>query len=235
VRTLAFALMIVSGACAPGRDAPAPTAATDEAATVTTAGDPMRHLALGDSYTIGESVGPDERWPEVLAELLAGAGVPVEPDVVARTGWTTAELDAAIDAADPRGPYDLVTLMVGVNDQFRGLDPAGFAERFGSLLDRSVDLAGGDAGRVIVLTIPDWSVTPFGGSYDRSSVAEAIDVFNGLIRQEAAERGSVVVDVTPLSRCRPDLVASDGLHPSVEMHRLWAELVLPAALQALGR
>ena len=214
--------MISVGACSAGENAP------------TGSGEPARHLALGDSYTVGESVSQEERWPSVLARLLEAEGIEADPTVIARTGWTTAELDAAISGATPSGPFDLVTLMIGVNDQFRGFEAEGFRERFAALLDRAIGLAAGEAGRVVVLTIPDWGVTPFGSSYDPVAVAEAIDAFNLAIVDEAAARGVTVVDVTPVTRHRPDLVAGDRLHPSPAMHRLWAELVLPAALDALG-
>ena len=218
----------LAGGCASATEAP-----TTEAVTVTTRS-AIRHLALGDSYTVGESVRTAERWPAVLATLLSDAGVEAEVTVIARTGWTTAELDAAIDAASPSGPFDLVTLMIGVNDQFRGLAGDGFRERFAALVERSIVFAGDDPARVVVLTIPDWGVTPFAASYDAAAVAAAIDEFNAIVLAEAASRDVAVVDVTPLSRERPDLVASDGLHPSAEMHRLWAEMVLPHAVAVLA-
>jgi lysophospholipase L1-like esterase len=121
----------------------------------------MRFLALGDSYTIGEGVDEAERWPVRLADLLRERGVPVgDPEIIARTGWTTDELAAAIDDADPQGPYALVTLLIGVNNQYRGRDAEEYRAQLADLLRRAVGFAGGDASRVVVLSIPDWSPTP---------------------------------------------------------------------------
>jgi len=121
-----------------------------------------RYLALGDSYTIGEGVEPRESWPVRLAGLLREEALQVaDPEIVARTGWTTDELMTGIERASPRGPFDLVTLLVGVNDQYRGGDAVQYRSRFRSLLRRAVSLAGGEAGRVVVLSIPDWGATPF--------------------------------------------------------------------------
>ena len=230
MRSFAVAVALLAGACGGGG-----AASTTGATAVTTQQDePARYLALGDSYTIGEGVAPDERWPETLARLLALKGRDVEPTVIARTGWTTAELDRAIDEAAPEAPYDLVTLMIGVNDQFRGLEPAGFRDRFAGLLERAIGFAGGSEAKVVVLTIPDWGVTPFGSAYDPGAVAAEIDAFNRIVAEESTDRGVAVVDVTPLTRERPDLVAADGLHPSPAMHHMWAELALPVALEALS-
>ncbi|HEX5726928.1 MAG TPA: GDSL-type esterase/lipase family protein [Longimicrobiaceae bacterium] len=199
----------------------------------------MRFLALGDSYTIGEAVDPAERWPVRLAALLRERGVDVaEPEIVARTGWTTDELSAAIDAADPRGPYALVSLLVGVNNQYRGRSAVEYREHFRALLARAAGFAGGEGGRVLVLSIPDWGVTPFAAGRDRARIAEEIDAFNRIAREEAERAGARWVDVTPQSRqagADPSLVAVDGLHPSGESYEEWAWLALPAALAALGK
>lgn len=118
---------------------------------------PLRYLALGDSYTIGEGASPSDRWPVQLAGLLRQRGIQVEgPQIIARTGWTVAELDRGIDAALLRGPFDLVTLLIGVNDQYRGTDTETYRPGFARMLARAVALAGGDARRVVVLSIPDW-------------------------------------------------------------------------------
>lgn len=208
-------------------------ACADEDGDVTA--DTIRYLALGDSYTIGESVDRSARWPEVLADRLEEEGLPpVEVEIVARTGWTTGELDAAITAADPEGPFDIVTLLVGVNNQFRGLDLEAYRAEFIALLERAIGFAGADPGRVIVVSIPDWGVTPFAAAYDSEQIAAEIDAFNTAAREEAAGTGAHWVDITPISRSdRDDLVASDGLHPSAEQYRLWVEEVLPVAQAAL--
>jgi len=199
----------------------------------------IRILSLGDSYTIGEAVGEHERWPVRLAAELRAQGIGVaDPVLIAKTGWTTDELSLGIDAASPSGPFDVVTLLIGVNNQYRGRPAAEYREQFRALLDRAVAFARGEAGRVIVLSIPDWGVTPFAVGRDRAQIAADIDAFNAINREESLHRGSQYVDVTPVSRkadADPSLIATDGLHPSGAMYALWADLALPAALSALGR
>jgi lysophospholipase L1-like esterase len=199
----------------------------------------MRFLALGDSYTIGEGVAEAERWPVRLAALLRERGVDVDdPEIIARTGWTTDELSAAIDQADPRGPYALVSLLIGVNNQYRGRDAEEYRAEFRGLLHRAVGFAGGDASRVVVLSIPDWGVTPFAEGRDRARIAAEIDVYNAINREEAARAGARYVDVAPQTRSAgadPAFLVSDGLHPSAASYAEWARLALTAALEALGR
>ena len=204
----------------------------------------VRILALGDSYTIGESVAEDERWPVRLAAMLRARGVPVvEPTIVARTGWTTDELSSGIDAVRPApaGPYDLVTLLIGVNNQYRGRTADEYRQQFHALLARAIAFAGSQPSRVIVLSIPDWGVTPFAKrdqGRDRAGIASEIDAFNAINRDEAARAGARYVDVTPISRraaTEPGLVARDGLHPSAAMYAEWARLALGVTMAALGR
>jgi lysophospholipase L1-like esterase len=198
----------------------------------------LRFLALGDSYTIGESVGEHERWPIQLAAMLRETGLAVaEPEIIARTGWTTGELAAAINEASPMGPYDLVSLLIGVNNQYRGLPVDEYRTEFRVLLGAAMTFAGGEAQRVIVLSIPDWGVTPFAEGHARAQIAAEIDQFNAVNCEEAAIAGARYVDVTGVSReavANAALIASDGLHPSGTMYRRWAELALPAALEAHG-
>jgi lysophospholipase L1-like esterase len=190
-------------------------------------------LALGDSYTIGEGVDSTARWPVVLARALRESGTPIrDPVVVARTGWTTEELSSGIDRAAVRGPHDLVTLLIGVNNQYRGRDLEEYRSQFAGLVVRAVELAGGDPGRVLVLSIPDWGVTPFAEGRDRERIATEIDAFNEVNRRESEAAGVRYVDITALSRevsGRPELVAEDGLHPGAAMYELWVEAALPVA------
>lgn len=177
-----------------------------------------RYLALGDSYTIGESVAEAERFPAQLARRLGYA----EPQVIARTGWTTDELNAAIDEADPKGPFDLVTLLIGVNNQYRGRSADEYRTQFTALLQRAIGFAGGEPRRVVVVSIPDWGVTPFAEGRDRARIAAEIDQFNAINREEAARAGTKWVDITPISRgTDPALVAADGLHPSGKQYEEW--------------
>lgn len=189
-----------------------------------------RFLALGDSYTIGESVAPADRFPHQLAREL-GLG---EPQIIAKTGWTTDELNAAIDAANPQGPFDLVTLLIGVNNQYRGRDAEQYRGEFAALLQRAITFAGGDPKNVVVVSIPDWGVTPFAEGRDRTQIATDIDRYNAINREEATRAGARYVDITPVSR-RPDaaLVAEDKLHPSGKQYMEWMRLILPEARAAL--
>jgi len=195
-----------------------------------------RVLALGDSYTIGEGVAEPERWPVQLADALGASGVPVQaPEIVARTGWTTDELDAAITAAAPRGPYDLVTLLIGVNDQYRSRPLGEFAAQFAALLARAIAFAGGAPGRVLVLSIPDWGVTPFADGRDRSLVAAAIDAFNEQARAATDRAGARWVDITAVSRePHAGWLAPDDLHPSGAQYARWAAQAFQPARDILG-
>jgi lysophospholipase L1-like esterase len=194
-----------------------------------------RILALGDSYTIGEAVADNERWVEQLAVLLGEHGHPIAgTTIIARTGWTTDELSAGIDAAHPVGPFELVTLLVGVNDQYRGRTAAEHRAPCRALLTRAAGLAGNCPSCVMVLSIPDWGVTPFAEGRDRQAIGAEIDAFNAVAREESAREGAAFVDVTPSSRRAAsvsDRIASDGLHPSGRMYAEWAQLALPAALK----
>ncbi|MBL4849174.1 MAG: SGNH/GDSL hydrolase family protein [Planctomycetes bacterium] len=223
------------------KDAPSASAAPVAPAATPAASPtaPIRYLALGDSYTIGQSVAPAKRWPVQLAVLLRTSGLSVaEPEIVARTGWTTGDLLAGLERAAPKGPYDLVTLLIGVNNQFRGLDAEAYRKELRVLLGRAIELAGGRADRVVVLSTPDWGVTPFAARYDPAKVAAEIDAFNRIEEQEALAFSVAWVDVTPISR-RADvdagLVAPDGLHPSGQMYGEWAKAALPSVRRALGR
>jgi len=200
----------------------------------------MQFLALGDSYTIGESVAPEERWPVQLRALLRAEGLDIgDPTLIATTGWTTDELSAAIDRANPQGAFDLVSLLIGVNNQYRGRGQDEYREQFAALLQRAIGFAGGNPARVLVLSIPDWGVTPFAARLERdpAAVAADIDAFNAINRAETERPGAHYVDVTPFSREAahdPSLLADDGLHPSGRMYAEWARLALPAAREALG-
>jgi lysophospholipase L1-like esterase len=140
-----------------------------------------RFLALGDSYTIGESVAVSDRWPNQLARTLRAKGIAIaDPEIVAKAGWTTDELSSAIDAAKPQGPYALVTLLIGVNNQYRGRDAEQYRKEFAALLKRAIAFADDDPKRVVVVSIPDWGVTPFAAGRDRAKIGREIDLFNAI-------------------------------------------------------
>ena len=204
---------------------------------VVTTGAGMRFLALGDSYTIGESVDALECWPMQLATHLRARGVKIDdPEIIAKTGWTTDELSAGIDRADPKSPYSLVTLQIGVNNQFRGRSLEEFRTQFAALLKRAIGFAGGDTHRVVVLSIPDWGSTPFAAGQDRIKIGKEIDAFNSASAEECAKQNVAFVDITPISKQALDdktLVAPDGLHPSSKMYSLWNQAALATVRKAL--
>ena len=200
----------------------------------------LRYLALGDSYTIGEGVTPHHSWPTQLVQQLEHVGYSLQPaSVIARTGWTTDELDSGIDAHDALGLFDLVSLLIGVNNQFRGRPLPQYREQFAALLDRAIALAGGRPARVLVLSIPDWGVTPFAHAHahDAQRVGGEIDAFNAAAARICADRGVVFIDITGHSRehgAQPQMLVADALHPSALMYSHWAALTLPAARVALS-
>lgn len=197
---------------------------------------PFRYLALGDSYTIGESVEEAERFPNQLAAMLAVEDVTVDVQIIARTGWTTDELWQGIQANTITPPYDMVSLLIGVNNQYRGRSSEEYREGFIFLLNKAIEYAGGDAKRVIVFSIPDWGVTPFAYGKDTTQIANEIDAFNKINLEESTKAGTHYVDVTPSSRLALNdktLIAGDGLHPSGKMYAEWAKSALPIALSIL--
>lgn len=196
----------------------------------------VRVLALGDSYTIGESVPEGERWPNQLATRLGGEGLQIEVTIIARTGWTTDELWQGIQAREIEPPYDLVSLLIGVNNQYRGYDINEYRQQFVFLLNKSIEYAGRDPKRVIVLSVPDWGVTPFAVGRDREKVGKEIDEYNSVNREESEKAGVHYFDITPISRqavSNPALIAADGLHPSEKMYSMWMDEVLPIVKKIL--
>ena len=187
----------------------------------------LPYLALGDSYTIGEGVEPAGRWPMQLAAALREIGVDVDdPTIIATTGWTTDELEAGIDADAPQGPFELVSLLIGVNDQYRGRSVDEYRPRFTALLQRALAFAADRAPRVLVLSIPDWGVTPYAvaSGRDRVQIGQELDAYNAAAAAICAEHDVAFVDITDLSRQlggESVMLAEDGLHPSAAMYTLW--------------
>lgn len=190
---------------------------------------PLRFLALGDSYTIGESVLEAERWPMQLKALMNEGGIDLgTPEIIATTGWTTDELQVAINERKPQGPYDLVSLLIGVNNQYRAKTIEQYEIEFEHLLQQAIAYANGKRNRVIVVSIPDWGVTPFAADRDRAQIAKEIDAFNASNKVISKKYKVHYVDITPGSRDaanESDLVASDGLHPSGKEYGKWAQAV----------
>jgi lysophospholipase L1-like esterase len=195
----------------------------------------LTFLALGDSYTIAEGVAPSEQWPVHLVRLLRAEKVDIaDPRVVAKTGWTTDELADVIDSEKIAGTWSIVSLLIGVNNQYRGRPAEQFRGEFRELLETAVRFAGRKATRVLVLSIPDWGVMPVGEKANRPRIATEIDAYNAVVKAEAVRAGARFVDVTPTSRAHPEWHASDGLHPSGEQYAEWARLALPSARAALA-
>ncbi len=219
--------------------APLPTRKAISISTPGTTTSSKYILALGDSYTIGQGVPESGRWPVQLAKALNAAGIPTaEPVIIARTGWTTADLSAALKARDIPPSPDLVTLQIGVNDQFQGYAESEYKSRFASLLQTALVLAGNNAEHVIVVSIPDWGRTPFGRGEDTATISAAIDRFNDINKTEADRVGVRYVTITDATRAvATDLsfTADDGLHPSAKMYTEWVKVITPVALMALSK
>ncbi len=205
---------------------PAPTA---------TAG--LSYLALGDSYTIGEGAPESGRWPVQLAALAQAQGLPLAaPTIIARTGWTTAELQDAIRAAHDTKTYGLVSLLIGVNNQYRGQSLALYRAEFRALLATAVAFAGGQPRHVVVLSIPDWGQTPFADGRDRAQIAREIDQFNAVAHEECQHADVAFVDITPRTRAAAgdgSQFTADGLHYTPAQMQQWAALALPVVQRQL--
>lgn len=208
------------------------------------AGRTFKLLSLGDSYTIGEQVPEEENFPHQLVRRLKPLGLPFEsPRIIAKTGWTTDELQQAIDSARPGNDFDFVTLLIGVNNQYRGRKVEDYVPDFESLLHQAIQFAGSKADRVAVLSIPDWSVTPFAGQpkddgsmHDRNAVAAAIDRYNEANEAISKRMGVHYVGITGGTREakeNPSLLAADGLHPSGIEYNRWAEKLASIVFKAL--
>lgn len=207
----------------------------------------IKYLALGDSYTIGESVKIRERYPIQLAEKIEylsqddikneERGTRVyfeEPKIIAKTGWTCEDLLAAIRLAEQKkelqSKYDIVSLLIGVNDQYRNYDSSLYEKRFEKLLEKAISLAGTDPSKVFVISIPDWGVTQYAKTkkMDAQKVAKEIDFYNKINKQIALKHKVKYFDITPISRkasSDKNLIAKDGLHPSAEMYKKWVDLI----------
>ncbi len=193
--------------------------------------DQLTYLALGDSYTIGEGVSDSGRYPNQLVAKLNSETEKIwsTPKVIAQTGWTVEELEKGINRAAIEGEtYDLVTLSIGVNNQYRGLPISKFNEEFENMLLQAISFAAANTNHVVVLSIPDWGVTPFAAKSERnkSKIADEIDAYNRLKSKICEKHGVTYIDITAQYRSfgtQPDMLAADGLHPSAKMYGLWAE------------
>ena len=195
------------------------------------------YLALGDSYTIGQSVTASENFPNQTVQLLNQQNYNFKsPEILATTGWTTDELQTNINNHTFTPPYDFVSLLIGVNNQYRGRSIENYKPEFESLLKQAIQFAGGNASRVIVVSIPDWGVTPFANGRDRAQIAKEIDDYNAANRYISEIYKVNYIDITPGSREAAtdlSLVAGDGLHPSAKEYAKWAQKVFAVIKQQL--
>lgn len=198
----------------------------------------LTYLALGDSYTIGESVEPCERWPVQLAQRLNDGGFATQPpEILAQTGWTTDELDHAMDLRSFSTKFDLITLLIGVNNQYRGRCMTEFSQQIDKLLERCLQLSKTGAPGIWVLSIPDWGCTPFAEGRDRELIRQEIDDFNRRKRERCQRANVSWVEITDLTRqaaSASELTAADGLHPSARMYSRWVDRLCPLVEQDLG-
>ncbi len=189
----------------------------------------LSYLALGDSYTIGESVNESERWPNQLAQALIKKGVTVsQPKIIATTGWRTDNLKDAIIKADLKNNYDLVSLLIGVNNQYQGKPADQYAVEFEDLLKTAIQLAKGKPTNVFVVSIPDYGYTPFGLA-KKEAISKQLDEFNAINKKISKKYKVAYYNITDISRKgleEPSLVAPDKLHPSGKMYTLWTERIL---------
>ncbi|HEY5919183.1 MAG TPA: SGNH/GDSL hydrolase family protein [Chryseolinea sp.] len=189
----------------------------------------VKLLALGDSYTIGESVALSSRWPMQLVDSLQKRGVDcLQPKIIATTGWRTDNLNHAISKTKFKEEYNLVSLLIGVNNYYQGRSVESYAPEFEELLNTAIQLAGGDKSSVFVLSIPDYGYTPF-GKENQAKITEGIDAYNAVNKSISEKYGVKYYNITDISRRgldEVDLVASDGLHPSEKMYSEWVEVIL---------
>jgi len=191
---------------------------------------PITFLALGDSYTIGESVAESERWPVQLAAKLLDENITIQsPKIIATTGWRTDELMAAVEAdKELLESYDIVSLLIGVNNQYQGKSVGSFEVEFEALLQKAISLSGGNPQHVFVVSIPDYGKTPFGAEKE-AQIEKELDAYNTVCKNMSEKYKVVFFNITPISRNAkkdPELVAKDKLHPSGKMYTQWADLIL---------
>lgn len=199
---------------------------------------PKTYLALGDSYTIGAAVAASARYPVQTVQQLRGAGIFFNsPEIIAQSGWTTNNLLNALQLQPPLlAQYDLVTLLIGVNNQYQGASKTEYRQQFAQLLNMAIQFAGNRKNRVIVLSIPDYSVTPFASGGNTNQIAQDIDAFNLINKQETDLQQVAYLNVTDASRQAandPTLIAQDGLHFSGKEYAIWANLLVPFIQLAL--
>ena len=190
-----------------------------------------KFLALGDSYTIGQSVEINERWPvQFLKELKTSTSAIDTLQIIAQTGWRVDQLNEAMNNSDLEAPYGLVSLLIGVNNQYQGQKANSFKPEFIEILERSLKLVDNRKERLFVVSIPDWGASPYGATLNRTQISKEIDEFNSVLKEESEKRGIRYFNITTISRralTDNSLIASDRLHPSGKMYKLWVDKIIP--------
>ena len=190
-----------------------------------------KFLALGDSYTIGQSVETNERWPvQFLKELKTSTSAIDTLQIIAQTGWRVDQLNEAMNNSDLEAPYGLVSLLIGVNNQYQGQKANSFKPEFIEILERSLKLVDNRKERLFVVSIPDWGASPYGATLNRTQISKEIDEFNSVLKEESEKRGIRYFNITTISRralTDNSLIASDRLHPSGKMYKLWVDKIIP--------
>jgi lysophospholipase L1-like esterase len=199
----------------------------------------LSYLALGDSYTIGEQVPFAENFPNQAVQLLHSKKIEIAaPVIVAVTGWTTDELEAAIREKNLRETFSIVSLLIGVNNQYRGRSVDNYREEFTRLLEQAIHFANGHTNKVFVLSIPDWGVTPFAEGKDRAEIAKEIDAYNAAAKKIAGSYKCHFIEITESTRVHgtnPAYLAEDGLHPSAKEYTIWAQRLADTVEQELKK
>ena len=190
-----------------------------------------KFLALGDSYTVGASVTFSERWPvQFLDELKLYTTAIDTLQIIATSGWRVDQLKFGMDNSNLEPPYGLVSLLIGVNNQYQGQNANDFRPEFIEMLEKSLKLVNNRKERFFVISIPDWGASPYGFGFDRAKVSKEINEFNSVVKEESEKRGLRYFDITAISRralIDRTLIASDGLHPSGKMYKLWVDMMIP--------
>ncbi|HIB36081.1 SGNH/GDSL hydrolase family protein [Mesonia sp.] len=216
-----FSILLVLSSCGSSSEMPTTSESTKN----------FTYLALGDSYTIGESVSESERWPVQLTQKFRDSGYLMQsPKIIARTGWRTDELLAAMDEQLGEEKYDLVSILIGVNNQYQGRDLEQFQEELELIIQQAIQRSKNGADGVFLVSIPDYSVTPFAQGGNVDEIAHEIMVYNERCMVTSSDYGVDYIYITDISEeaaTNPELIAGDGLHPSGEMYRRWVERIFP--------
>jgi lysophospholipase L1-like esterase len=198
----------------------------------------ISYLALGDSYTIGESIPENLRWPVQLVDQLNNSGFSMaQPEIIATTGWTTDELQTAINEENPSTNYKLVSLLIGVNNQYRGYPIKQYKIEFKKLLEQAISFADGKAERIFVVSIPNYGVTPFGMEKGEDRIRNELLIYDAIADSISSEFNIPFINITPISeKAKTDAsyIASDQLHPSGKQYSEWVDLMLPRVKEILN-